>query len=143
MADDGPAMTRPVTAELKAAPGSVRAGGTVELVLKIEVAAPAHIYAPSEPADRSVPTTIKLDLPKGVTLEKDWVFPAPVKTSDGDLIYTGSVEARCTLKISSAVSAPTLVIKGDLRCQACTDLACWPPLPIPLSTTIALETVAP
>jgi len=141
--DSDSTAPRPVSAKMKVERDDVRAGEMVDLVLTINVAAPAHIYAPGEPANRSTPTTIKLELPKGVILAKDWSFPSPTKTREGDLIYIGSNQARCTLKISTGVSTRTLHIQAQMRYQACTDEACWPPESLPVSVAITLRSGTP
>jgi hypothetical protein len=137
--DSDSSAPRPVSAKMKVERDDARAGETGDLVLTINVASPAHIYAPNEPTNRSTPTSIKLELPKGVELAKDWSFPSSIKTKEGDLIYIGSNQARCTLRISAGVPARTLHIRAQMRYQACTDEACWLPESLPVSVTITLR----
>jgi len=133
----------PVSARMTVDRGEMHTNEAIGLVVTFIVATPAHIYAHNEPANRSTPMSIKLDLPKGVTVEKDWLFTEPIKTKEGDLIYVGLNQARCTLKVSSGVSARTLHITAQMRYQACTDEACWPPESLPVSVTIPLYSPTP
>ena len=67
-----------------------------------------------------------------------WVAPRPKTTKTGEQIYSDSILFRRALNVRLNTPPGLLSIKGELRCQACTEELCWPPAKIGVSTSIAV-----
>jgi DsbC/DsbD-like thiol-disulfide interchange protein len=128
-----PSNRRPVVAGAALAPAKAVAGGTLTLVVKAEVAPTWHIYAADETSGSSIPTTLKLTLPSGVTTSGDWTYPTPAPGPTGDgWIYAGALTFRRTLKVSADAAAGPIDVTCVFGYQACDPSTCRPPAKITL-----------
>jgi DsbC/DsbD-like thiol-disulfide interchange protein len=130
---DAPTSRRPVVAGAALAPAKVNAGGTVTLVVKAKVAPSWHIYAADLPTGSSIPTTLKLKLPKGVSLKGDWTYPvAAQNASDNTWVYEGELTFQHALKVAPDVPSGPIEVTCEFGYQACDPSSCRPPTKIDL-----------
>ena len=134
-----PSSSQPVTAAMQIIPTEVRNGVTFELLVSLEIAGAHHVYASNIVGKPFIPLSLNVTLPDGIEALNDWIAPAPSRTKTGELVYTDSVSFRRSLRVGSNVPAGPLLIKGDLRYQACTEELCWPPRTIDLSSSINIS----
>jgi hypothetical protein len=121
-------------------PASVSAGGTVEIQVAVRVARAHYVHAASGPGDRFTPLGIDVALPAGVEASKGWVFPAPQNGRTGAPEYRDAVLLKRTVTVLPTVAPQTLVFRGELRYQACTDELCWPAGRLKLSAPLVIRT---
>jgi len=133
-----PSRTEPVTAAMKADRDTVHAGESFEVLVRVRIAAGHHIYSTNTIDGPFTPTTLDLILPAELEPVGKWVAPKPTTTKTGDRIYSDSILFRRSLKVRLNTLPGLLSIKGELRCQACTEELCWPPGKIGVSTTVAV-----
>jgi len=131
-----PSSSRPVTAAMQPAPSEVRAGGTFEILVQVEIAGGHHLYASNMVGQPFVPATLDVRLPHGVEALGDWIGSVPTRGRNGGFVYTDSALFRRLLKVHSNVPAGMLSIRGELHYQACTEELCWPPRVIQLSSSL-------
>jgi DsbC/DsbD-like thiol-disulfide interchange protein len=113
----------------------VRAGDTVTLVVKAKVAPTWHIFAEDAPTGGSIPTTLKLKLPEGVSPKEEWVYPSPKQSPGGDgWIYEGDLTFRRILELSKDVPSGPIEITCEFGYQACDPFTCRPPTKISLKS---------
>ena len=123
---------------MKADRDTVRAGESFEILVRVRIAGGHHIYSTNALNGPFTPTTLDLILPAELEPAGQWVTPKPTTTKTGDRIYTDSNLFRRSLRVRLNSPPGLLSIKGELRCQACTEELCWPPGKIGVSTTVAV-----
>ena len=139
LADTKPSSSVPVTAVMETVPPEVRAGGTFELLVRVEIADVHYIYASNAAGKPFTPTTLNVTLPAGVEVLGDWTGPEPTRKRNGDFIYTDSVSFHRPLRVRANVPAGALSMKGELHYQACTEELCWPPHTLQLSAPVRVH----
>jgi len=113
---------------------------TVKLAVEVRVAPGYHINDHKPSLDYLIPTELKLEPTKQVTV-KNVVYPkgTPKKFAFSDMplaVYEGTVVVGAVLQIARAVPAGLYTVKGKLAYQACNDHACLPPASLPLALTV-------
>lgn len=116
------------------------AGSTVNLAVEAQVASGYHINDHHPSLDYLIPTELKLEPAKQVSLDKV-VYPKgePKKFAFSDeplSVYEGSLLMGAKLKVAPGVAPGTYTLKGKLAYQACNDHACLPPASVPLSVNL-------
>ena len=116
------------------------AGSTVNLAVEAQVASGYHINDHHPSLDYLIPTELKLEPAKQVSLDKV-VYPKgeakKFAFSDEPLsVYEGSLLMGAKLKVAPGVAPGTYTLKGKLAYQACNDHACLPPASVPLSVNL-------
>jgi len=129
-----------VEAKMLLATDGVYAGSMVNAAVEAEVASGYHINDHHPSLDYLIPTELKLDPSKQLTVEKV-VYPKgqPVKFAFSDdplSVYEGSLLVGARLKVSPGTPPGTYALKGKLAYQACNDHACLPPASVPLALAI-------
>jgi DsbC/DsbD-like thiol-disulfide interchange protein len=111
--------------------GGVRPGSTVAVVLKVKLPKNVHVQA-DKPKDASlIATSLTIDAPPGVSVDKIVYPPATELAQQGraeKLLVFGpefAIEAR--LAVAPSVAAGELVVPVRLRYQACNETMCFPP----------------
>jgi hypothetical protein len=121
-----PDNRRPVVARAKLSPSRVR-GGSLDLLIQVQVAPIWFIHAAEGSTGPGIPTTLELSLPEGIEVDGDWVYPAPTRRPDGQAIYEGAIEFRRRLRINAGADFRRLKVRCELRYQVCDPLSCRPP----------------
>jgi DsbC/DsbD-like thiol-disulfide interchange protein len=125
---EAPSDRNPVVAGAAVAPTKVKAGETFTLVVQASTASNWHIYAADAPTGGSIPTTLKLKLPEGVSTKGEWIYPASKQHAGVDgWIYDGDLTFRRKLKVASDVPAGPIEITCEFGYQACDASSCRPP----------------
>src|SRR5258705_633092 len=128
-----PEASKAVTAVLAVVPQSGTAGKSALLLVKVRIFSLHHIYGLDKSGSENTPTTLKVDLPKGITLKGGWEAPEPQKGKDKSRVYHDEVVFRRQLKIANSVAPGRYPIKCEMGYQVCDEELCWPPATIPLS----------
>jgi len=115
-------------------------GSTVEAAVEAEIASGYHINDHHPSLDYLIPTELKLDPSKQVSVEKV-VYPKgePQKFAFADeplSVYEGNLVVGAKLKIASGLAPGVYTLKGKLAYQACNDHACLPPASAPVTLTV-------
>jgi hypothetical protein len=129
-----PEASKPVTAAVAVVPQNDRK--TAMLVVKVRIFALHHIYGLDKSGSENTPTTLKVDLPKGIAFKGAWQVPDPKKGKGKSRIYEEEVVFRRQFMIDRSVAPGRYPIKCELAYQVCDEELCWPPATIPLSTDI-------
>jgi DsbC/DsbD-like thiol-disulfide interchange protein len=130
---DEPSNRHPVVAGAAVAQPKMNAGGTFILVVKARTAPNWHIYAADIPSGSSIPTTLKLKLPKGIAPKGEWTYPKPTQIPGTEgWIYEGDMTFHRVLKLSPDVAAGPIEIGCEFGYQACDPFSCRPPAKIDL-----------
>ena len=118
------------------APAPARAGETVTLLVKIQIAPAWHIYSTNQIAGPYTPTTLKLALPNGISAVGDWIVPTPKKDPKHSLlIYEGTVVFGRRLRIAPG-AAGALKVSCDFGYQTCDAQTCLRPTTAKLEATV-------
>lgn len=116
------------------------AGSTINVAIEAQVASGYHINDHHPTLDYLIPTEVKLDPAKPLTLEKV-TYPKgePQKFAFSDealSVYEGTLVMGARLKVAPGVAPGTYTLKGKLAYQACNDHACLPPASVPLTLNL-------
>jgi hypothetical protein len=134
---DNPTNDNPVVVAAALIPRQSPPGSGVALVVRFRMAIGWHISAMSNGSWRgsSLPTTIRLQLPRGVVLEGDWTIPEPEvqvdRVAEGH-IYQGDVTFRHQLRITDEQPPGDIELLCVVKYQACDATACLRPTPVEL-----------
>lgn len=129
-----------VTARTLLATDAVHPGSSVKAAVVAEVASGFHINDHKPTLDYLIPTELKLEPTKELSVEKV-VYPKgesrKFEFSDTALsVYEGRFVVGAVLKAASTIRPGTHAINGKFAYQACNDHACLPPASVPLSLTV-------
>jgi cytochrome c biogenesis DsbD-like protein len=105
-----------------------------------QVASGYHINDHKPSADYLIPTELKVEPIKQVTV-KEVVYPkgtvARLAFSDTPLsVYEGTVVVGALLQLARGVAPGTYTLAGKFGYQACNDHACLPPTSVPVSFNV-------
>jgi hypothetical protein len=129
-----PEASKPVTAALAVVPQSARKSAV--LLVKVRIFPLHHIYALDKSGSDNTPTTLKVDLPKGMNFKSRWEVPDPKKGKGKSRVYEEEVVFRRKLMIGNSVAPGKYPIQCEMGYQVCDEELCWPPATIPLSAEI-------
>src|SRR5437667_2587861 len=129
-----------VEARMVLASDAAHAGSTVKAAVDARIASGYHINDHHPSADYLIPTELKLEPSKQVTVERV-VYPKgePKKFAFADAplsVYEAKLLVAATLKVAPGVSPGSYTLKGKLAYQACNDHVCLPPASAPLTLTL-------
>ncbi|HVJ81111.1 MAG TPA: protein-disulfide reductase DsbD domain-containing protein [Planctomycetia bacterium] len=132
---------KPVVLSASIDPEKAKAGAEVEIAVTAKIHDHWHIYAVDKPTGGSVPTSLKLTLPKGATSEGNWSTPEATKFGSGDEEAFGyESEAVFKKKIKLAADASgKLEIAVDVKYMACNDMTCLPPKTVTVKATVEVK----
>lgn len=131
---------QPVSATLTLPRNELKAGETIDLSIKLEIAPLWEIRSldasPPAPA-----TELTLDLPPGLEAVGEWQAPKPQHSSmpDGHEAYSGEVVFHRQIKASLNTEAGEKQIKSRIRYQACNDRQCLAPTAIDLVVPLRVD----
>ena len=107
-------------------------GRTIHAAVVIEIPAGYHVNANRPLGKYAIPTTLKIDAPKGVVV--GFVsFPRAVvrklKASNNEVlaVYEGRAVLRFNVTVPANYQDGSLNLKARLRYQSCNDEVCFPP----------------
>jgi DsbC/DsbD-like thiol-disulfide interchange protein len=125
-----------VKAKVTMATPVVRPDSLVRAVVVVEVLPGYHINDHHPSLDYLIPTEVKLEPSKQVTV-KDIIYPKgelkKFAFSDALLsVYEGTVQVDVVLQLERTTLPGNYEVKGRLAYQACNDHACLPPTSAPL-----------
>jgi DsbC/DsbD-like thiol-disulfide interchange protein len=130
----------PVTAAAKPDPARVRAGEAFTVVVDVHISKGWHIYAIDRPTGPALPTSITLDLPKGLTWDGNWTSPEPSldQSSLGapNFVHERAVAFQRRVRVGRDISPGPRPLRGMLHFQACDRYACRAPAQLSLQTEI-------
>lgn len=125
------------------ATNAARAGATAKAAVVAQISPGYHINDNKPTLDYLIPTELKLEPIKGMTVTKVVYPKGELKSfafSDTKLsVYEGTLDVGVLLGITRTASPGTYTLKGKLAYQACNDHACLPPKSVPV--TLAVKVV--
>lgn len=111
--------------------GQVRPGGRTRLTLKVRLPQDIHVQS-NKPRDKLlIPTTLTLEPPAGVRVEKI-VYPVAVDLKQEGLdqplaVYGNDFSITVYVVLAKNVKPGEMVIAARLRYQPCDEVMCYPP----------------
>lgn len=138
----GPAQSSPpiVEARMVLATDGAHPGSTLKAAVIAQVAPGYHINDNKPTLDYLIPTELKLEASKQVSVEKVIYPKGELKQfafSDMRLsVYEGTLRVGALMKIGRRVPPGAYSLKAKLAYQACNDHACLPPAHAPLMLTV-------
>jgi len=126
-----------VKAKVTMASPVARPDTVVRAAVVVEVLSGYHINDHHPTLDYLIPTEVKLEPNKQVTV-KDIIYPKgePKKFAFSDAllsVYEGTVRVDVALQLDRKTLPGNYEVKGQFAYQACNDHACLPPASVPLS----------
>jgi thiol-disulfide isomerase/thioredoxin/DsbC/DsbD-like thiol-disulfide interchange protein len=125
----------------------LRPGGRARLALRVLLPEGWHVQsnAPRDPA--LIPTTLTLEPQDGITIE-EIIYPAATDLKqDGQsqplAVFGREFVIGIRVQMDRSAEPGEWVLKGQLRYQACTEKACYPPATAPLQWQLFVERPAP
>ena len=139
-AQDLPAPSAVVSPKTYVSLQPVPRGREFEIAVVVGIMKGFHMNAHKLATAYLIPTTLTAKLPAGFK-EIDTLYPAGkvLNLSFSDtplLVYTGSVTLRMKLAADSSASLGSRAIPLSLRYQACNDVACLPPVTVPVEAKL-------
>jgi Disulphide bond corrector protein DsbC len=136
-ADDNPKLARMYVSFEGASSATVVPGRPSQVELRFRVKDGYHINSNKPKSELLIPTILKLDPPSDLASEgvvyppgKDLSFP--FDPSEKLNVYSGEFTVSTRLSASRKASPGNFTVHGELKYQACSDNACFPPKDIPL-----------
>jgi len=138
LAQSGPPI--PVTAVVESV--NVPAGAVARIALQVHVPAGLHIQADKVPDEFSVPASLSIDSPAGISVQDIAYPPAKPFTIAGfdqvQSVFEGDVTIGVRLRIAAGVPPGPVDIPGRFRVQSCTETQCYAPHTIPVRWSLTV-----
>jgi thiol:disulfide interchange protein DsbD len=136
----GQSSTPVVQARMLLATDAAHPGSSIKAVVEAQIASGYHINDHRPTLDYLIPTEVKLDSNKEISLEKV-AYPKgePKKFAFADQplsVYERTLRVSALLRVAPGVAPGNYPLKGKLTYQACNDHACLPPASVPLGLTV-------
>jgi DsbC/DsbD-like thiol-disulfide interchange protein len=132
-----------VEARMLLATDAAPVGSTAKAAVVAEITPGYHINDNKPTLDYLIPTELKLEPSKEVSVTKVVYPKGELKSfafSDAKLsVYEGTLELGALLEIGRTARPGTYTLKGKFAYQACNDHACLPPTSVPV--TLAVKVV--
>lgn len=119
-----------------ASSASVTPGKPADVDLKFRVKDGFHVNSNKPNSELLIPTTLKLSPPRDLSAAaisfpqgKDISFP--FDPSEKLNVYSEAFTVKAKLLAARAAQAGNFTVHGELRYQACSDNACYPPKTVP------------
>jgi hypothetical protein len=143
-ADDNPKLGRMYVSFEGASSAVVVPGKPSQVELRFRVKDGYHINSNKPKSELLIPTTLKLDPPSDLASEgvvyppgKDLSFP--FDPSEKLNVYSGEFTVLTKLSAARTANPGNFTVHGELKYQACSDNACFPPKNIPLQFDVKVE----
>jgi DsbC/DsbD-like thiol-disulfide interchange protein len=132
----GQVVGQVVHAKVTMAPEAARPNSVIRAAVVAEVAPGYHINDHHPSLDYLIPTEVKLEPSKQLTVQ-DITYPKGVlkKFAFSDTlvsVYEGTVRVDVALQVERGTPPGNYKVNGQLAYQACNDHACLPPATVPL-----------
>lgn len=110
----------------------VQRGRTVRAAIVMEIPAGYHVNANRPLGKYAIPTTLKIDAPKGVTVgpvsfPRAIVRKLKATNNESLAVYEGRAIMRFNVTVPSGYGDGSINLKARLRYQSCNDEVCFPP----------------
>ncbi len=129
-----------VDARMVLASEAVHPGSSVKAAVVAQVAPGYHINDHKPTLDYLIPTELKLEPSKDLSVAKLAYPQGEAKRfafSDTPLsVYEGAVVVGALLKVARTARPGTLTLQGKFDYQACNDHACLPPASVPVTLEV-------
>ena len=120
-----------------ASPATLTPGKPAEVELKFRVKEGFHVNSNQPKSELLIPTALKLEPPTNLAAEnityppgKDISFP--FDPNEKLNVYSDDFAVKAKLSATKAANPGNVTVHGQLRYQACSDNACFPPKNIPV-----------
>lgn len=120
-----------------ASPTTVTPGKPADVELHFKVKEGFHVNSNQPKSELLIPTTLKLEPPTDLAAGsityppgKDLSFP--FDPTEKLSVYSDDFTVTAKLSAAKSASAGNFTVRGQLRYQACSDNACYPPKNIPV-----------
>ena len=130
----------PVSATLGLSPSRAKAGETIELSVRLKVAALWEIHT-LDAQPPLVATRLELDLPGGLETLGEWQAPEPVRSllPGGHAAYAGEAVFTRRIAVTERAAAGEQRVQCRVSYQACNERQCLRPSAIELATVLHIE----
>jgi len=136
-AADEPKLARVYVTFEGASPATVTPGKPAVVDLRFKVKEGFHVNSNQPKSELLIPTTLKLDLPTDLAAGaityppgKDLSFPFdPTEKLN---VYSDEFTIKTKLAAAHTAASGNFTVHGELKYQACSDNACFPPKSIPV-----------
>lgn len=118
--------------------GPVKPGSTVNLTVRLRLAAGWHVYGDVPKGSPFIPTSFVAKLPKGLTFEGTWEYPKLTAYDAQTSIIQGDVEFKRSIKIGAGVKGK-MKVPLTMSWQSCDASKCLPPTQKTLTIEIAVD----
>jgi DsbC/DsbD-like thiol-disulfide interchange protein len=123
-----PTPAQPVVVGAALRPAKVPAGGTLTLYVQARIAPTWHIYGANVTPSGNAPTTLTLQLPRGIEPAGPWVYPEGTTPANGAGVqYGGRVTFRRHLRVADDARPGPVEVRCEFGYQACDPFSCQPP----------------
>jgi DsbC/DsbD-like thiol-disulfide interchange protein len=107
-------------------------GRTVRAAIVMEIPAGYHVNANRPLGKYAIPTTLKIEAPKGVTVgpvsfPRAIVRKLKATNNESLAVYEGRAIMRFNLTVPASYGDGSINLKARLRYQSCNDEVCFPP----------------
>ena len=120
-----------------ATPATITPGKPADVELRFKVKEGFHVNSNQPKSELLIPTTLKLEPPTDLATGsityppgKDLSFP--FDPSEKLNVYSGDFTVKAKMSAARTASTGNFTVHGQLKYQACSDNACFPPKSIPL-----------
>lgn len=107
-------------------------GRTVRAAVVMEIPSGYHVNSNQPLGKYAIPTALKIDAPKGVTVSaiaypRGVVRKLKAVNNEALALYEGRAIIRFNVSVPAGYSGGSLNVKARLRYQSCNDEVCFPP----------------
>ena len=136
-AADEPKLARVYVSFEGASPATISPGKPTEVDLRFKVKEGFHINSNQPKSELLIPTILKLDLPTdlaagGITYPPGKDLSFPFDPTEKLNVYSDEFTIKTKLAAAHAAASGNFTVHGELKYQACSDNACFPPKNIPV-----------
>ena len=143
---DEPKLARVYVTFEGASPSTVTPGKPTEVNLTFKVKEGFHVNSNQPKSELLIPTTLKLDLPTDLAAGsityppgKDLSFP--FDPNEKLNVYSDAFTIKTKLAAAKTAASGNFTVHGELKYQACSDNACFPPRNIPVQFDVHVVNV--
>src|SRR5437016_6865045 len=137
VAADEPKLGRVYVTFEGASPATITPGKPTAVDLTFKVKEGFHVNSNQPKSELLIPTTLKLDLPTdlaagGITYPPGKDLSFPFDPSEKLNVYSDAFTVKAKLAAAKTAASGNFTVHGELKYQACSDNACFPPKNIPV-----------
>ena len=107
-------------------------GRTVQAAIVLEIPSAYHVNANRPLGKYAIPTTLKIEAPRGLTVgpvsyPRAIVRKLKATNNESLAVYEGRAILRFNVTVPASYQGNEVVVKARLRFQSCNDEVCFPP----------------